>query len=494
MIAKATLVTCVCLLWMHAGAQQTCASKWVQINDKGKLVYVADERGNTLPDFSKVGYYHGEKDIPVVPVVRMVSASDNAEQDIQQAIDAVSKLPMKNGFRGAVLLKAGTYNIAGTLRIQASGIVLRGEGNNAKLVATGKGQRNLIAVSGAGSLQRTGNKIAITDAYVPVGSRSFTVATTKGLKVGDKIVVYRPATQQWITDLQMDRIEVRDSGTQQWQPEQFNLSFERSITAINGKTIVIDNPVVMAMDQRYGVSEIFTYAFNGRLENIGIEQLYCESAFAGDTDEDHGWNAITMSKVENAWVKNVTARYFGYSCVNLSSSAKNVTVDSCSCLDAKSQITGGRRYSFNNDGQQNLFMNCFAREGRHDYVTGARVCGPNVFYNCTAQKAHADIGPHHRWACGTLYDNIVTDGDINIQDRGNWGTGHGWVGITQIVWNCTAAKAAIQDPWVSGKNYAFNLKAKRYEGRLKGRPQSEWDTCVQLPAIVSLFMAQRNQY
>jgi hypothetical protein len=117
----------------------------------------------------------------------------------------------------------------------------------------------------------------------------------------------------------------------------------------------------------------------------------------------------------------------------------------------KSLITGGRRYSFNNDGQMNLVMNCHASEGRHDYVTGAQVCGPNVFYNCTAEKTHADIGPHHRWAVGTLYDNIFTDGEINVQDRGNWGTGHGWAGATQVIWNCTALKAAIQDPWVSAK-------------------------------------------
>ena len=70
-------------------------------------------------------------------------------------------------------------------------------------------------------------------------------------------------------------------------------------------------------------------------------------------------------------------------------------------------------------------MNCQSTEGRHDYVTGARVCGPNVFYNCTAFQTYADIGPHHRWAVGTLYDNIITDGEINVQDRGQMGSGHG---------------------------------------------------------------------
>jgi hypothetical protein len=138
-------------------------------------------------------------------------------------------------------------------------------------------------------------------------------------------------------------------------------------------------------------------------------------------------------------------------------------------------ITGSRRYSFNNDGQQNLFMDCHATDGRHDYVTGAKVCGPNVFYNCTAKRTHADIGPHHRWSTGTLYDNINTDGEINIQDRGNYGSGHGWVGVTQILWNCTAKTATVQSPYVNGKNYSIGLKGSKAPGRFKDRPDGVWE-------------------
>jgi hypothetical protein len=82
--------------------------------------------------------------------------------------------------------------------------------------------------------------------------------------------------------------------------------------------------------------------------------------------------------------------------VSLQSDARNITVTDCNCFDAKSIITGGRRYSFNNSGQMNLIMNCHTTEGRHDFVTGARTRGPNVFYNCTSSTTHADIGPHHR--------------------------------------------------------------------------------------------------
>jgi hypothetical protein len=76
---------------------------------------------------------------------------------------------------------------------------------------------------------------------------------------------------------------------------------------------------------------------------------------------------------------------------------------------------------------------------------------------------------------GTLYDNINTDGEINIQDRGNWGSGHGWAGVTQVLWNCTVQRAAVQSPWASGKNYCIGLKGGKYDGRFKGRPDGEWE-------------------
>lgn len=458
-------------------SQSAWQSKYVQVKKDGSLQYTPDEKGNIIPDFSKVGYYHNEKLIPFIPVVKIVQPSANDEYAIQAAIDEVAaKPPGKDGFRGTILLKKGTYKIPGTIRITTSGIVLRGEGDETKLIATGKGQRNLISVTGKGSLEELpGTRKKIADHYVPVGAKSFTLVSVEGLKVNDRIVVFRPGTQNWISDLKMDQIEKKADSLKQWEPAEYNLHFERVITKIEGNSIYIDNPVVMAMEDQYGGGEVYRYHFDGRIEKAGIENMLCESEFASETDEDHGWNAVLFNRIENGWVRNVTSRFFGYSCVNLGWQSKNITVDSCKYLQPKSQITGGRRYSFNNDGQQNLVMNCFASEGRHDYVTGAKVCGPNVFFYCRSEKAKADIGPHHRWAMGTLFDNIVTDGEINIQDRGNWGTGHGWAGVNQVIWNCTASKAAIQDPWVSGKNYVIGLKAEKYDGRLKGRNASVWE-------------------
>ena len=451
-------------------------SKFVTVKSNGSLNYIPDEKGNILPDFSRVGYYNGDKSIPVVAVMKTISASADAEKQIQDAIDAISKQPLdKNGFRGALLLKKGTYTINGKITIENSGIVLRGEGNDTKLIAAGTVNRPLIDVSGTGRVQEVANtRTQITDNFVPVGATSFTVASANGYKAGDKIIVYRPSSEQWIKDLKMDKIEAR-TGTKQWQPNEYNLQYERVITKIEGNMVFIDNPIVMAMEPKYGGGEIYKYSFDGRINNVGIENLSCESDYLSDTAENHSWDAISFNRIENGWVRNITAKYFVFAGVHLHPWAKNISVLDSYCSDHKSVITGGKRYSFCNEGQQNLFINCHAADGRHDFVTQARTNGPNVFYNCTAIRTHADIGPHHRWSSGTLYDNVVTDGEINIQDRGNYGSGHGWVGVTQVLWNCTVKSAAVQSPWVNGKNYCIGLKGKKSLGRFKDRLDGEWE-------------------
>ncbi|HEY0677655.1 MAG TPA: hypothetical protein VGD17_05185 [Chitinophagaceae bacterium] len=455
-------------------------SKFVSLTKNGSLSYTPDEKGNIIPDFSRVGYYSGDKKIPDVKVARTIEPSDDDMKIIQAAIDELSKLPLnKDGFRGAIVLKKGTYNIAGTLKINVSGIVLRGEGDNengTRLIAQMKTKDALILVSGSGSMNEVaGTKVKITDDYVATGTFSFNVADASGLRPGDRIIVSRPGTKEWIQDLKMDQI-VERQGTKQWQAEEYNFRFERVITSVKGNTISIDNPIVMPMEAKYGGGEICKYTFNGRINHIGIENIYFESEFEKDTSENHAWDAIKFEKTEHGWVRNVTARYFAYSCVNLSGSAKNISVLNSNCFEHKSVITGGRRYSFNNDGQLNLFMNCHATDGRHDFVTGARVHGPNAFVNCTAKRTHADIGPHHRWAMGTLYDNIVTDGDINVQDRGQMGSGHGWAGITQVIWNCTVRRAAVQSAYgISGNNYCIGLTGEKVPGHFKDRPEGIWE-------------------
>ena len=455
-------------------------SRFVQ-ESNGKLSYKADEKGNIIPDFSRVGYHQGNDELPNVDVVLTISAAPTGESQtiIQKAIDQIAKLPIKKqGIRGAILLKKGAYKIPGTLTISQSGIILRGEGNKddgTVLIASGRGKRTLLQITGEGKRKEDRSiKSSISDSYVPVGTFSFNVENSQKFKVGDDIVIFRPSTANWISDIKMDQIDERE-GTKQWKENSMNLYFERKITKIEGKKISIDNPIVMAMEEKYGGGTVSKYSFEGRISEVGVENIMFKSDYQSDTDEDHGWTAIDFEIAENCWVRNVTSQYFAGNCVNIGGTAKYITVTDSKYLDGKSIITGGRRYPFCIEGQLNLVKNCESTEARHDYATGSRVAGPNVFYNCKARNTHADIGPHHRWATGTLYDNIDTDGQLNVQDRGKMGSGQGWAGVNQVVWNCKAKKIVVQNPWVSAKNFCIGSMGEKYDGVIKDRPDGEWE-------------------
>ncbi|HUP12485.1 MAG TPA: hypothetical protein VM187_09745, partial [Niastella sp.] len=272
-------------------------SRHVTMAPNGDLRYHPDEHGNTIPDFSRVGYYQGDQPIPDVPVVKTVSPADtNSQAIIQKAIDEVAqRKPDANGFRGAILLKKGTYKIPGTIYIFASGIVLRGEGEDeqgTKLIATGNTQRSLIEVMGDGYLEEiAGTRASITDTYVPTGATTLTLNSADKHKVGDRIILVRPSTEEWIKDLKMDAIDAR-KGTKPWSAGEYELYYERIITNVKGNTITIDCPVMMPFEKKYGGGSIFKYTFDERLSKVGIENLRCESTFESDTAEDHGWTAI----------------------------------------------------------------------------------------------------------------------------------------------------------------------------------------------------------
>lgn len=110
-------------------------------------------------------------------------------------------------------LKKGTYLVGGSLNIQASGVVLRGEGKSEDgtiIRGTGTTARNLIVVGGTnGAVIVDGTETDIQDLYVPAGSRSFHVQNASGYQVGDSVIVRRIGNDRWIHEIGMDHIYMR---------------------------------------------------------------------------------------------------------------------------------------------------------------------------------------------------------------------------------------------------------------------------------------------
>lgn len=444
-------------------------SSIVYPGEDGRLVYVPDTKGNIIPDFSNVGYMGGDEPIPDVPVVLTLEPAglDDETARIQAAIDEVSVLPKdENGFRGALLLKKGIYKLENSLYIQTDGVVLRGEGqgeDGTVLLATAAKKYDLIHVVGSGSVTEIpGTRVQITDEYVPVGARTFTVEDAEQFSVGDPIIVYRPSTEEWIHAIGMDDIPTRSESVVQWQAGSYDFHYERTITAIDGNQITIDAPIVNALESIYGGGEIYKYEFPGRINKVGVENVRIESYYdesLGDQDELHGWTAIAIDKAEHAWVRNVTSRYFGFSTVSIQRGAKHVTVQDSEYLDGISKISGGRRYAFYIEGQLNLIRDVYSRSARHDFSFGSRVLGPNVFLNGIGENAYANSEPHHRWATGGLFDNISVKGPnafVSAVNRGDSGSGHGWAGAQMVFWNSKAPMILVMDP-PTARNYGIGM-------------------------------------
>jgi hypothetical protein len=304
----------------------------------------------------------------------------------------------------------------------------------------------------------------ITD-YVGTGVISFEVENAASFIIGDEIYIQRTPNQLWCDTLKMSTLSDIDPETTDWTPSSYTINHPRKITDIQGNTVYIDIPIVDPMQKLYGGGKIMLNKTTTTLSNTGVENMYITSVYESETDEDHGWDAIITSNAKNCWVKNVTARYFGYSCVNLEKNSNYFTIQDCALLDPKSITEGGRKYPFPiHGGIGNLIQRCYARGGRHSFATHSRLTGPHVFLDCYATETYADIGPHHRWAAGILYDNVY-GGQIRVENRWDKGTGHGWAGVQNMFWNCHSYQEEfkVESP-LGGMNWGIGCTAQVKQG------------------------------
>lgn len=436
----------------------------------------ADENGDIIPDFSRVGYQWSDMVIPTYDVVKTLdppAVGEDATMLIQNAINE-----MKG--QGAILLKKGTYNVYGQLYLNKSNVVLRGEGNKETvIVAKGTATRSLISFgNGASKRKLTGTQVGLVGEYIPVGTYCLELSGSNTFKKGDKVVISWIPDNSWISALKMNAIPSRqdDIQVQQWTADGYKLYWERTVRASNGKYVYLENPVVMPLDSRYGKSYLQAYSYAAQIKESGIENLSLKSDYAHDEDENHSWTAIDVSTAEHCWIRDVESSYFAFGCVDLKSGSKNITVQSCVCKDPKALTDGSRKYGFYfTDCQQCLVKDCKSYGSRHGFSSASKACGPNVFLRCEEIDGNGgDCGPHMRWASSVLYDNVKTNQLLRVQDRSYMGSGHGWAGTTHVFWNCTASQLVCQSPWVSGKNYCIGCVGPKNNGNFAGRPDGEW--------------------
>jgi hypothetical protein len=485
----------------------------------GTLEYAHDSRGNRIPDFSNAGYGGGGVRIPRIrgPVVEVRPGGGDDVRRIQRAIDEVGDMPKDaRGFRGVVLLRRGTYQIPGGhegrgrrdgthIVLDKDGVVLRGEGsgsNGTILLATRTdhvSESNQTVVIELGKHGSRPDKIdrslqRIKDNYVPVGATTFEVEDASAFSPGDRVIVERVVTRDWIEKIGMDscahrggRYDTSDVPNrtclrfgQDWEDwHDKTMKFDRVIVRVDRSEnrIKVDAPITQAIDREFGGGNVFRYRYPDRVTNVAIEELRGDSRYERSRPDDHAWNFIVTHGIENAWIREVKVEHMARSLVTINDFSHWMTVEDCSFANPVSTIQGSRRYPFAIQGGQLVLVQRSAAEGgRHSFMFGSGTLGPNVYLFCESRGTKSSSETHGYWNTGGLWDNVVEDkasstpleiSGITVRNEGgNENHGHGWAGANTVLWSSRAPRIVVEDP-PTASNWAIGNRSPHASGDAK---------------------------
>jgi len=452
--------------------------------DELSLSYEADSNGNRIPDYSTAGYMGGGVAIPNVAVVETISpiAGDNTTQ-IQTAIDRVAARPLNaNGFRGALLLRAGTYQISGTLRISADGVVVRGAGAHKSgtiIIHRGTAQVPSFSVVGAPPVF-SARLASITQPVVPSGSRSFTVDSVTSLKPNKEYIIQTSTLVPAVKAMQLT--EWLNAG-QSALTVDLTTRLERKITSIDTSTKVVgisgSTANLLNIEARENKAEIYKVSTEKRRQRVGIEDLILFSHYDKTKrdrarpgnypiDTNHAWEGVSFRDVKDVWVRKVLGFNYGMSLVSVKSRFSNgVTIEDSALIDSVARDTpyfhaGGQKYQYNINGNGVLVQRSYGRHGRHTFITNGAAANI-VFLDSASEKGHLANEPHQTFSQAVLYDNVYSDSMFKL----NRAPTHGQRAVASTFWNLVSNSPRTFEPdfWLSsarygrGPNWGVGLKS-----------------------------------
>jgi hypothetical protein len=439
-------------LWLTTASVARAQSEWVHPDPAGKLAYKTLPGGDRIIDFSHAGYGGGGVKLPVVPVEKTVVPSGGDDSAvIQAAIDAVAALPLKNGFRGAVLLKPGTFHCEKPIILSQDGVVVLGSGPDEKgtVIEMTGAPHTCLSIQGASlkfPKENPSDASPVTDAYVPSGTTSLSLKEVRGLKVGDTILVRWLRTAKWIHFMGMDNL-VRNGKLQNWIQTDSPVTFQRTVSAIQGNRITLDVPLTDSIDSQYLSAVVVKTAPPKRLTQCGFESLRINSQPPTGMLTAANNVAMIIDNCEDCWCKDILtsdtldiARVLG--------NARRVTLLNINALHTATVERGaGYPADFTLRGSQVLIDRCSSKgDGAFFVDTAHAPAALNVALNCLFE-GHGAIQPHQRWSTGLLLDGCkLPDGKVDLINRGTSGSGHGWAIGWAVAWNCTAKSFNVQQP------------------------------------------------
>ncbi|KAF9116520.1 hypothetical protein BGX27_001814 [Mortierella sp. AM989] len=476
---------------------------------RSTLGYIAyNYQGDRIMDFSMVGWNEGNTNLPDptkdVPVLERLFPRDGSDSDsdqgddtsrIQKALDRVSDITAQNTLskdvipRGALVLEKGVYRISKPLKIRASGILFRGDpAGGSRIVCQWEstGPRYAVEIEGKKDIILDDTNIPVIADYTPVGSFFLTLDPTYfedvELAVGDQVILTRVGNDRWVEDIGMDDFDSNKKGVKPWKKMLGRMY--RTIRSLNSQTgiVQLDAPLPISIWRGYGGAYVTKYQDN-KIRALGVQFLdmvfpnnigrtvedMLDERGRGSTDYRFSFEifanyALRVDLACHMYISHITSAFF-HNFISIGTDVHHVTMDSIVHSYPDEMLSG--QSAFQLSGQLVLIKNTLSQGSFHFFVDINHVMGPNVFHRTQGTNvgkpyqpipldfAPGEVGPHMKFCTGILVDQVVTDGSIQIVNRGDMGTGQGYSGANSVVWNSRAREGILTHRATGFQNFVI---------------------------------------
>ncbi len=424
----------------------------------------ADAEGRFLHDFSYAGYRAGEAAIPDVagPLfdVTGAGADPTGAADSRAAIQAAIDEAARAG-GGVVWFPEGLYRCDGPLTVEASNIVLRGEGPQRSRIFfsmdDGPSYSSDIRVMGS---EEEGPLLTLSQDAENLASE-VVLADVTDLAPGDEIDLGQLVSDAWIEEHGM-------SGVWTVSANQWRTFFRRTAVSVAPgppARVRLDVPLRYPLRVRDGAG---LRRVRGWLTQVGLEDLGLSNAVSGAAarayDQVH---AVEFFRVKDGWLRRVSsfASPLAEGGAHLQSGgfllhrSRRVTVSDCTLQRAQNRLSGGNGYLFEvRQSNEVLIADSAGIAGRHNFIQnwdfGTSGC---VFLHVTSREGLAEgtYGSmmgfsefHHSLAMANLIDSAVTGDGWGAVNRGLESSGAGHTATQTVFWNLQGgALRSMQFGW-----------------------------------------------
>lgn len=317
-------------------------------------------------------------------------------------------------------------------------------------------------------------RVPVVSDYTPVGSFFLALDPTyfseSNLTIGDQIMVTRIGNDLWIEDIGMDDFDSSKKGVKPWKKMRSHMF--RTVRSLDPHTgiVQLDAPLPISIRRHYGGGWVTKYE-DHKLRAVGVQ--YLDLVFPrnlgrttddmldekGRGSEDYRFSyeifanyALRLDRAAHVYFSHITTSFF-HNFISIGTDVHHVTMDSVVHSYPNDMLSG--QSAFQLSGQLTLIKNSLSQGSFHFFVDINHVPGPNVVHRAQAINigkpyqplpldfAPGEVGPHMKFCTGLLFDQVVTDGSIQIVNRGSMGSGQGYSGANSVVWNSRAREGVL---------------------------------------------------